>query len=82
MKFYAITKVFGNGGTIITNGDESNEIAMSKYQTIQPNRILVRFNIKLWQFIKKINKVWNAMYLLEKENKTYSKKNWIDLNLY
>ena len=40
LKFYAITKVFGNGGTIVTNGDESNEIAKSKYQTIQPNRIL------------------------------------------
>ena len=44
--------MFGNGGTIVTNGDESNEIAMSKYQTIQPNRIFVRFNIKLWQFMK------------------------------
>ena len=32
--------MFGNGDTIFTNGDESNEIGMSKYQTIQPNRIL------------------------------------------
>ena len=32
--------MFGNGGTIVTNGDESNEIEMSEYQTIQPNRIL------------------------------------------
>ena len=41
LKFYAITKVFGKGGTIVTNEDES------KYQAIQPNRIVVRFNIKL-----------------------------------
>ena len=32
--------MFGNGDTIFTNGDESNEIEMSEYQTIQPNHIL------------------------------------------
>ena len=28
-------------------GGNTSEIAMSKYQIIQPNRIVVRFNIKL-----------------------------------
>ena len=32
--------MFGNGDRNFTNGDESNEIEMSEYQTIQPNRIL------------------------------------------
>ena len=51
------------GVQLLQMGDESNEIAMSKYQTIQPNRIFVRFNIKLWQFIKSTKYEMKCIYL-------------------
>ena len=62
------------GVQLLQIGDESNEIAMSKYQAIQPNRIFVRFNIKIWQFMKKKIKsteVWNVYIYFEKREIKY-----------
>ena len=65
--------MFGNGGTIVTNGDESNK--NSNVQIIQPNRIVVRFNTKLWQFTKiKSTKYEMYVFTWKERNKIYSKK--------
>ena len=66
------------GVQLLQMGMSHIKIAISKYYNqIELLCNLIQSYDNLWN--KEINKVWNAMYLLEKENKTYSKKkNWFE----